>query len=82
MKKEVLPHTNRYLAAKHGGLLYKIKGGKHNFVPPMKGQYVTIVNDFEQGNEFNIDYRWYENQVKKLVNPFVFFKSQLTLFDE
>lgn len=67
---------NRYFVTKTGAYLYKSKDGT-NMEHMMKGWTVQIFNNFYESGNYNINYNYYINEIKKLLNEFEPSQSKL-----
>lgn len=85
-KDKLITHINRYYISNsaNAGYLYKCKvdkdGHRSNYNNMLKDSGVILLNDLSQLKEFpkDINYQYYINEVKKIINPFVYI--QLSLF--
>ena len=68
--------TNRYFVSNTGSKLYKKKEESlHDLVA---GYSVTVLNDYFDSSDYDINYGYYAKEVRKLILPFD--QSQLSLF--
>jgi len=71
-----LQKTNRVYLSNSGGYLYKSKGDRRSAV--YKGEKITVFNQFEDKQEYDINYSWYIKEVQKIID--IIEPKQLSLF--
>ncbi len=78
---EIQPQRlNRYYVATNGSAMYKVKNGKNQAIPGLKGQLIMLYNVHKEApmKEYNIDYAYYRRQVDAILSALM--PQKLTLF--
>ena len=80
--KDKLSKTTRYFASKSGGTLFKLNNESGSSTGILVGQYVTLFNRYYELpiDQYNIDYNFYINECKKIIEKIEPKQEQLTLF--
>lgn len=65
--------SNRFLITKNGEFFYKKESNtnKKIFVDSCKGRLVTIFNKYYKSNNYDLDYNFYEEECKKIINSII-----------
>ena len=77
---EVQQQLNRFYVSKKGAFLYKHKKGKTNPDNMLKGYAVKIFNNYEEKDDYEIDYSFYLKKIRDVIYDIEKYKTQLTLF--
>lgn len=77
---ESMQKTNRYFVTNGGSKLFKVKGKEleRSYADMVAGFRVSVLNDYFESEDYDINYGYYAKEVRKLIAPFD--KSQLSLF--
>lgn len=84
----VLQKDNRYFVSNTGGIFLKYELTKHTHTNVIKGNYVTIFNNYYKADDYNINYNWYKSKVLDIINKVnnnttkLMRKTSGTMFDE
>ena len=77
-KCDILQKTNRFYVSTSGGKLYKRNTENNKIIDYVVGRKVTIFNDYNQKDDYEIDYSYYINRAVKIRD--LIENPQLTLF--
>jgi len=79
-KEQVQQQLNRFYVSKKGAYLYKQKNTKSTPDNMLKGYSVNIFNNYEEREDYEIDYSFYLKKINDVIYDIEKYQKQLSLF--
>ncbi len=77
---KIQQQLNRFYVSKKGAYLYKQKNTKDTPDNMLKGYAVNIFNNYEEKEDYEIDYSFYLKKINDVIYDIEKYQKQLTLF--